>query len=121
MSPRLACIGLVAADLPATLAFYRRPGLDIPDDADSTVHVEVVLPGDLRLLIDPVSTVTSFNPSFDPARDLGGSSLAFACADPAEVDRVHAGVGAGRFALGDRGAHGVDDDSVSHGNLRGNG
>ncbi len=90
MTPRLDAISLVARDLPATLAFYRRLGLEIPADADSTAHVEIVLSGGLRLLIDPASTVAGFDPSFDPDADLGGSSLAFACADPAEVDRVHA-------------------------------
>lgn len=90
MTPRLDAIALVARDLPATLAFYRRLGLEIPADADSAPHVEIELPGGLRLLVDPVATVASFDPSFDPEADLGGSSLAFACVDPSEVDRVHA-------------------------------
>lgn len=90
MTPRLACIGLVARDLPATLSFYRRLGLEIPTAADQSPHVEVDLPGGLRLLIDPVATVAGFDPDFDPEENLGGSSLAFACTDPAEVDRTHA-------------------------------
>lgn len=90
MTPRLACIGLVARDLPATLTFYRQLGLDIPAEADTTAHVDIALPGGLRLLIDPITTLASFDASFDPEKDLGGGSLAFACADPAEVDRVHA-------------------------------
>jgi catechol 2,3-dioxygenase-like lactoylglutathione lyase family enzyme len=90
MSPRFHSIGIVARDLPATLAFYRRLGLDIPAEADAEDHVEVALPGGLRLLLDPPSTIASFDPSFDPEGDLSGSSFAFACDDPAEVDRVHA-------------------------------
>lgn len=89
MSPRLDALSLVARDLPATLAFYRQLGLDIPLDADTSDHVEVVV-GGLRLMFDPASTIASFDPSFDPEADLGGTSLAFLCADPAEVDRVHA-------------------------------
>ncbi len=97
MTPRLACIGLVARDLPTTLAFYRRLGLDIPAEADASAHVDIALAGGLRLLIDPASTVAAFDPSFDPDQDLGGSSLAFACADPAEVDRVHADLAAAGY------------------------
>ena len=90
MTPRLDCISLVARDLPATLAFYRLLGLDIPADADTTEHVEIALGGGLRLLIDPAATIAGFDPTFDPDGDLGGSSLAFVCDDPTEVDRVHA-------------------------------
>ena len=89
MSPRLDALSLVARDLPATLAFYRRLGLDIPPEADTSDHVEVAV-GGLRLMIDPVTTMAGFDSSFDPDADLGGTSLAFLCADPAEVDRVHA-------------------------------
>lgn len=90
MTPRLDAIGLVARDLSATLGFYRRLGLEIPAEADTAPHVEIALSGGLRLLIDPVATVAGFDPSFDPDADVRGSSLAFACADPVEVDRVHA-------------------------------
>ena len=92
MTPRFDSIGLVARDLPATLAFYRRLGLDIPAAADAEDHVEVALAGGVRLLFDPVTTIASFDPSFDPDGDLGGTSLAFACDDPADVDRVHADI-----------------------------
>jgi catechol 2,3-dioxygenase-like lactoylglutathione lyase family enzyme len=34
MTPVLDVVGLVVADLPASLAFYRRLGLDIPPDAE---------------------------------------------------------------------------------------
>ena len=90
MTTRFDCIGLVARDLPTTLAFYRGLGLDIPPEADDTEHVEVELAGGLRLLIDPAATIASFDPSFDADGELGGTSLGFACEDAAEVDRVHA-------------------------------
>lgn len=92
MSPRFDSIGLVAADLPATLAFYRLLGLEIPATADQEPHVEVTVPGGLRLLWDPVSTIASFDPTFDAATGLGGSSLGFACDDAADVDHVHEAV-----------------------------
>lgn len=44
MAPTLDLIGIVSGDLPRSLAFYRRLGLDIPADADAAPHVEVTLP-----------------------------------------------------------------------------
>ncbi len=85
-----SAIGLVASDLPRTLAFYRTLGLDIPASADTEPHVEVALPGGFRLLIDPVSTVLGFDPEWTaPAAGSPRSSLAFECADPAEVNSTY--------------------------------
>lgn len=88
MAPRFDLIGIVTEDLAASLAFYRRLGLDVPADADDAPHVEVTLPGGLRLAWDPVATVRSFDPGWTPGT--GSLSLAFACDDPADVDATHA-------------------------------
>src|SRR3954471_1971076 len=90
MAPTFNVIGLVVADMGASLAFYRRLGFDIPASADTEPHVEVTLPGGLRLAWDPISTIRSFDPGW--TQPSGGSrvALAFKCADPAEVDRVYA-------------------------------
>ncbi|MER0241144.1 VOC family protein [Streptomyces sp. HSW2009] len=91
MTPRFDLIGLVVDDMAATLAFYRRLGLDIPATADSEPHVEAELPGGLRIAWDSVATVRSFDPDWAPPS--GGDhrvGLAFRCADPAEVDAVYA-------------------------------
>ena len=61
---RLDVIGLVVADMAASLAFYRRLGLDIPADADEAPHVEVALPGGLRLTWDTEDTIRSFIPDW---------------------------------------------------------
>ena len=53
MDLRLSVIGLVVSDMAATLAFYRRLGLDLPDDADARPHVEVEV-GGLRLAFDKI-------------------------------------------------------------------
>jgi uncharacterized glyoxalase superfamily protein PhnB len=90
MTPQIDLIGVVVADMGASLAFYRRLGLDIAPDQDTEPHVEVTLPGGLRLAFDPVSTVHSFDPSWVPGTGGPAVSLAFKCADPAEVDRVYA-------------------------------
>jgi catechol 2,3-dioxygenase-like lactoylglutathione lyase family enzyme len=90
MSPVFDVIGLVSTDLPATLAFYRRLGLDIPADADDAPHVEVSLPGGMRLCWDPVSTVHSFEPHWTAPTGSPRIGLAFRCESGAEVDKVYA-------------------------------
>ncbi|AXG80999.1 VOC family protein [Streptomyces paludis] len=89
-APRLDAIGLVAADMAASLAFYRLLGLDIPADADTAPHVEATLPGGLRILWDTEDTVRSYDPGW--TRPEGGSGrvgLAFRCAGPEGVDATH--------------------------------
>ncbi len=56
-----AVIGVVVADMRASLAFYRRLGLEIPAEADGEPHVEVDL-GGVRLAFDTRETVRSFDP-----------------------------------------------------------
>jgi catechol 2,3-dioxygenase-like lactoylglutathione lyase family enzyme len=90
MAPSFNLIGLVVADLGKSLAFYRRLGLDIPPTADAEPHVEVALPGGLRLAWDTAENVRSFDPSWSPPSGSSRVGLAFACDDPGEVDRVYA-------------------------------
>jgi uncharacterized glyoxalase superfamily protein PhnB len=89
ITPRIDLFGLVVADMAASLAFYRRLGLDLPPEADTEPHVEVTLPGGLRLAWDTVATVRSFDPDWVPAT---GSrvSPAFDCGSPQGVDAVYA-------------------------------
>lgn len=90
MTPRLDAVSVTTADLAASLAFYRRLGLDIPEGAESAPHVEVALPGGQRLLWDTEDVVRSFDPGW--AGPEGGErlGLAFLCDSPAEVDAVYA-------------------------------
>jgi catechol 2,3-dioxygenase-like lactoylglutathione lyase family enzyme len=90
MTPRLALVGLVVADMARSLAFYRRLGLDIPAGADTEPHVEVTLPDGLRLAWDTIDTIRSFDPGWAPPSGAPRSSLAFACDTPAEVDTMYA-------------------------------
>lgn len=99
MTPRLDLVGLVTADMPRSLAFYRLLGLDIPAEADTEPHVEVTLPGGLRLAWDTVETIRSFDPSWTPPAGGHASSLAFLCDSPAEVDSVTAALEAAGTAV----------------------
>lgn len=89
MTPRFDLVGIVTSDMAATLAFYRRLGLDIPAEADGQPHVEASL-GGLRLAWDTEDTVRSFEPGWTaPPRGAGRIGLAFLCDSPAEVDKVY--------------------------------
>jgi catechol 2,3-dioxygenase-like lactoylglutathione lyase family enzyme len=90
MTPVPSALGLVASDLPRTLAFYRALGLDIPPDADEAPHVDVPLPGGFRLMIDSVDTITSFDPSWSAPTGSPRAGLAFECDSPADVDKTYA-------------------------------
>ena len=89
MTPTFNGIGLAVADMTTSLAFYRRLGLDFPPGSEQEPHAEAELPGGIRLMFDTHELIQSFEPGHDPAKETGGPSLAFLCAGPAEVDRLH--------------------------------
>lgn len=96
MTPRLDVIGLVVADMAAALAFYRRLGLPAPPDADEAPHVELAIAGGLRLALDTVQTVRSYDPDWTAPSGGHRVALSFACDSPADVDAAYADlVGAG--------------------------
>lgn len=83
---QLDLVGLVVDDMAASLAFYRRLGLDIPATADGEDHVEVSIPSGLRLAWDTAAQVRSIDKDWEPASGGHRIGLAFLCANPAEVD-----------------------------------
>lgn len=95
--PTFSAFGVVVSDLARSLAFYRELGLPIPADAESAPHVEVSLPGGLRLLIDTEDTIRSFDPGWTAPAGSARAGLAFACDDPADVDATYARVVAAGF------------------------
>lgn len=74
----------------ASLDFYRRVGLEIPAGAESEDHVELTLPGGLRLGWDTIDVVRSFDP--DWVAPVGGHRMvpAFRCDSVAELDELFA-------------------------------
>jgi catechol 2,3-dioxygenase-like lactoylglutathione lyase family enzyme len=88
MTPKLDMIGLVVEDMAASLAFYRKLGLDIPDTDEP--HVEATLPNGLRVAWDTVTEIRSFDPEW--TKPVGGHAvgICFRCDSPAEVDKLHA-------------------------------
>jgi catechol 2,3-dioxygenase-like lactoylglutathione lyase family enzyme len=84
MTTRFDVIGLVVADLAASLEFYRRLGLEFGEDAGG--HTEAALPGGFRLTLDTEAVVRSFHPHWEGRP--GRIGLAFGCDRPAEVDEI---------------------------------
>lgn len=89
MAIRFNVIGLVVADMGRALAFYRDLGLDIPKEADDEPHVELGLPGGLRLAWDRSDVVKGFDPSWIPPAGGHRMGLAFLCDSPGEVDATY--------------------------------
>ncbi|WP_433630090.1 VOC family protein [Nocardia sp. CA-120079] len=87
MTPQLNVIGIVVSDMAASLAFYRRLGLEFPEADDG--HMEAPLPDGMRLTLDTEAVIKSFHSDWQPPRSAGRLGLAFQCADPAEVDAVY--------------------------------
>ncbi len=65
-APRFAAIGMTVADMAASLAFYRRLGLDVPAEADTAPHADAPLPGGLRLMWDAHETARAIDPDWTP-------------------------------------------------------
>lgn len=96
MNPQFAVIGLVASDMAASIAFYRRLGLVFPEGSEQQPHVEAELPGGLSLALDTEDTIRSFHPAWRPPAGGGRVALAFRCGSPAAVDAMYENlVGAG--------------------------
>ena len=90
MHPKLDMIGIVVSDMARSLAFYRELGLDIPASADTEGHVEVSLPGGMRLGWDTEEVIASFDQTYSPVPGAGRVGLAFLCDSPEAVDAAYA-------------------------------
>jgi uncharacterized glyoxalase superfamily protein PhnB len=89
--PQLAVVGLIVSDLQRAVGFYRRLGLQFPDDPDpdGQGHVEATLPGGFTFTIDTEETIRSFDPHWTPPSGGHRTALAFRCDSPEDVDRVY--------------------------------
>lgn len=88
MAVRLDAIGIVVADMAASLAFYRLLGLDLPAGAEDESHVEAALPSGIRIMWDTIDLIRSFG-SWEPPAGGHRIGLAFLCDHPGEVDELH--------------------------------
>ena len=86
----MAVVELVVADMAASLAFYARLGLVAPEGSETEGHVEVDLPGGLKLAFDTEEMIKSIDADWTAPTGGHRIALAFDCADPAAVDTAYA-------------------------------
>ncbi|MFD6358077.1 VOC family protein [Nocardia tengchongensis] len=86
MGIRLNVIGIVVADMGASLAFYRRLGVEFAEGAETAPHVDAELGGGVKLMLDTEETVRSFRPDWVAVPGAGRIGLACDCGDPGGVD-----------------------------------
>jgi uncharacterized glyoxalase superfamily protein PhnB len=85
MPMKLDLLGIVAADIPRSLAFYRMLGIQIPEPEAGEQHIEVTLPNGLRLAWDSLELVKQITPDWEEPRG-NRIALAFLCDSPQQVD-----------------------------------
>jgi len=89
MTVQISMVGLVVRDKPASLAFYRRLGLDIPPDADASRFTELRMESGVTLFWDTVWT-DRHDPTHRPVQAGYGILLEFFLADTDAVDAKYA-------------------------------
>lgn len=94
MQPSLRQVNLVARDMAATLAFYRRLGLDIPDEAvwssgGAPHHVVVDMPDGLQLELDSPELTRAYDPGWEHS-DGNPNFLVFTMPSRGAVDETFA-------------------------------
>jgi catechol 2,3-dioxygenase-like lactoylglutathione lyase family enzyme len=83
---RLDLVGIVARDMGASLSFYRRLGLDIPEGVEAETHVEATTPSGLRVAWDNAELIRQIDPEWTEPSGGHRVALAFLCTSPADVD-----------------------------------
>jgi len=87
---RLDLVGIVVSDIKASLDFYRRLGLDIPEDAEDEPHAEATTPSGLRVAWDAAELIQQIDPDWTEPSGGHRIALAFLCSSPDEVDAKYA-------------------------------
>jgi uncharacterized glyoxalase superfamily protein PhnB len=90
MTVRLSAVGIVADSIPASIAFYRLLGVDVPDPGDQP-HAEAVVDG-FRLMWDTRESIIELGLGGTPPSGGQPITLAFQCDSAAELDRTWADV-----------------------------
>lgn len=90
MDVYLDLVGIVTRDMGASLAFYRRLGLDAPEGSEDEPHTEATTPGGLRVAWDKASLIRGIYPHYSEPSGGHRISLAFRLPTPAAVDEKYA-------------------------------
>src|SRR5579859_5458557 len=88
---RLEVVGVIVSDLNRSADFYRRLGVEFPEEVDPMGHghAEASLPGGFRFTLDTEESIRSFDPAWRPPDGGHRTSIAFRCDSPDEVDRLY--------------------------------
>jgi uncharacterized glyoxalase superfamily protein PhnB len=93
-TPSFIGIHVAVADLAATVDFYRRIGLTIPEDVGE--HVEIDLGGGAHLALSTPAVVAMYDPGWRGPTPATATVLQFQCESRAAVDEMYASLtGAG--------------------------
>jgi uncharacterized glyoxalase superfamily protein PhnB len=92
MAPRFDAIGIVVSEIAAAIAFYELLGLDFGNEVEGQDHVEATTASGTRIMFDSTAVMESFDPTWSSPSGRGRIGLAFACADPGDVDATYAAV-----------------------------
>ena len=84
---KLNAIGILCAEVVASMAFYELLGLDFGNQQPDDGHVEADLGGGLRLMLDSHEVAKMFKPEFEPPDRNDVMTLAVELSSPAEVDQ----------------------------------
>lgn len=102
--PLLNQLDLVVRDVDATVAFYRRLGLEIPDDsiwrtASGAHHVDLTLPNGFHLHFDSIALTRSFHRGFGELPGTGTTNVVgFSLPSRDAVDERYADLVAAGYA-----------------------
>ena len=86
MNVSLDLVGIVARDMGASLSFYRRLGVEVPEGVGAEPHVEATTPSGLRLAWDDAALIRQIDPIWTEPSGGHRVALAFLCPSPADVD-----------------------------------
>jgi catechol 2,3-dioxygenase-like lactoylglutathione lyase family enzyme len=84
----LNAIGLSTKDMAESCRFYRTLGVDVAEPAADADHHEANLPNGLRVMWDTEELIRQIDPGWTEPRGQR-ITLAFLCADPADVDATY--------------------------------
>jgi catechol 2,3-dioxygenase-like lactoylglutathione lyase family enzyme len=96
-APRLVLdqLNLVVRDMEASIAFYRRLGLEIPDRSiwrtgSGPHHVDVQMPSGVHLELDSVAMAKKYNAGWEPTSSGSRNVIGFSLPSREAVDKRYA-------------------------------
>ena len=89
-SPDLHMLNVVVGDMAASLEFYRRLGIDVPDGEDDSPHVQVPMPGGFSLELDTSESVQLWHAGWRADPGSAGVVMGFSLPSREAVDQRYA-------------------------------